>query len=178
MALNPTPSRSSQGRNLLLIGIVVGAIAALLLSSLVRGQTVTKGDLDDINDRLATIEDRLATPTPQPVASGSPLASSVTISQINKNPDQFIGQTVELQGKVQSPYQGVGFVLVDADGSFLWVHTKDKIPSGTATVKGKVEQLRDQLAQWKDEPGWPDNDTTLTAKLREEKAFIEAESVR
>lgn len=177
MALNPTPSRSPQSRNLFLIGIAVGAIAALLLSSLVRGQTVTKSDLDQVNDRLTAIESKLATPTPQPSPSGSP-GSSVTISQINKNPTQYIGQTVELQGKVQSPYQGVGFVLVDADGSFLWVHTKDKIPSGTAAVKGKVEQLKDQLAQWKNEPGWPDNDTTLTAKLREEKAFIEAESVK
>lgn len=178
MALNPTPSRSSQTRNILLIGIVVGAVAALLLSTLVRGQTVTKGDLNEINDRLGAIEAKLATPSPKPSSSESPGLGSATISQINKDISDYVGKTVEVQGKVQSPHQGVGFILVDADGSFLWVHTKDKIPTATATVKGTVEELKDQLTQWKNEPGWPDNDTTLTAKLRNEKAFIEAESVQ
>ncbi|MSU76237.1 hypothetical protein EXS54_02075 [Patescibacteria group bacterium] len=178
MVLNPTPSRSTQTRNVLLIGIVVGAVAALLLSTLVRGQTVTKGDLNQINDRLGAIETKLATPSPKPSSSESPLPGSVTITQINKNVSDYIGKTVEVSGKVQSPHQGVGFILVDTDGTFLWVHTKDKIPTGTATVKGTVEQLKDQLAQWKNETGWPDNDSTLTAKLRDEKAFIEAESVK
>mgnify|MGYP001272748523 CR=1 FL=1 len=92
-------------------------------------------------------------------------------------PSQFTVQTVTLTCNLQSPTEGVGFLLVDGDGTYLWVHTKSKIPTGTATVKGKVEELKDQLSQWKNEPGWPDNDTALTGKLREEKIFIEAESV-
>lgn len=177
MALNPTPSNQSQTRNVLLIGIVIGAIAALILSAVVRGDSVGKKDLNDINDRLAAIEAKLETPTPAPQASSAP-AGSVTVAQLNDNPDQYVGQTVELTGKVSSPHQGVGFVLNDPNGTFVWVHTKDKIPSGTATVKGKVTELKEQLNQWKNEEGWPENDATLTAKLREEKVFIEAESVQ
>jgi hypothetical protein len=71
----------------------------------------------------------------------------------------------------------VGFILVDADGSFLWVHTNANIPKQTATVKGKITKLTDQLSQWKNEPGWPADDTTLTSRLREEVIFVEAEDV-
>jgi hypothetical protein len=177
MALNPTPSGQSQARNVLLIGIVIGAIAALILSALIGGDSMGKKDLNEINDRLAAIEAKLQTQTPKSEASSSP-AGSVTVAQINESPDKYVGQTVELSGKVSSPHQGVGFVLNDPNGTFIWVHTKDKIPTGTATVKGKVTQLKEQLAQWKNEEGWPENDATLTAKLREEKVFLEAESVQ
>ena len=177
MALNPTPSNQSQTRNVLLIGIVIGAIVALILSAVVRGDSIGKRDLNDINDRLAAIEAKLETPSPLPQASSAP-AGTVTVAQINENPDQYVGQTVELTGKVSSPHQGVGFVLMDPNGTFVWVHTAAKIPSGNATVKGKVTQLKEQLNQWKDEDGWPENDATLTAKLREEKVFLEAESVQ
>lgn len=177
MALNPTPSNQSQARNVLLIGIVIGAIAALILSALVRGDSVGKKDLEDINNRLAAIESKLETPSPLPQASSTP-SGSVTVAQINDDPTKYVGQTVELSGKVTSPHQGVGFVLNDPNGTFIWVHTKDKIPSGTATVKGKVTQLKEQLNQWKNEEGWPENDATLTAKLREEQVFLEAESLQ
>lgn len=178
MALNPTPSNPSQMRNVLLIGIVIGAVVALILSAVVRGDSVGKRDLNDINDRLAAIESKLATPTPAPKSSNSPASGSVSVAQVNENPDTYVGQTVELSGKVSSPHQGVGFVLMDPNGTFIWVHTKDKIPSGTARATGKVTLLKEQLSQWKNEDGWPENDATLTAKLREEKVFLEAESVQ
>jgi gas vesicle protein len=178
MALNPSPTNPHQLRNILLIGIVIGAVAALILSAVVRGDSVGKKDLNDINDRLAAIEAKLATPSPTPQPSGSPIAGSVTVSQINQDPNTYVGQTVDLTGKVSSAHQGVGFALLDPDGTFLWVHTNQKIPTGNATVKGKITALKDQLSQWKNEQGWPANDAALTAKLREEKAFIEADSVQ
>lgn len=178
MALNPTPSNSNQMRNVLLIGVVIGAVAALILSAVVRGDSVSKRDLNDITDRLAAIEAKLATPTPTPRPSNAATPGTVTVSQINNNPTSYIGQDVDLTGKVSSAHQGTGFALLDPNGTFVWVHTKDQIPSGNATVKGKVTALKDQLSQWKNEQGWPDNDAALTAKLRDEKVFIEASSVQ
>lgn len=165
-------------RNVLLIGIAIGAVAALILSAVVRGDSVSKRDLNDITDRLAAIETKLATPTPTPRPSNMATPGSVTVSQINDNPTTYTGQDVALTGKVSSAHQGVGFALLDPNGTFVWVHTKDQIPTGNATVKGKVTALKDQLSQWKNEPGWPDNDAALTAKLRDEKVFIEASSVQ
>ena len=53
MALNPSPTNPHQLRNILLIGIVIGAVAALILSAVVRGDSVGKKDLNDINDQHA-----------------------------------------------------------------------------------------------------------------------------
>ncbi len=176
MAINPVIHQSpNRIRNAFLIGAGVGAVAALLLGTLIRGGAASSSDLERVEERLAAIEERLATPEPTPTPSAAP--QSLTISALNESPESHIGEEVELTGKVSSDHQGVGFVLVDADGSFLWVHTDAKIPSGSATVKGRVTELKDQLALWKNEDGWPDDDTTLTSKLREETIFIEAADV-
>lgn len=165
-------------RNVFLVGIVVGAIGTLMLGSLRPGSEVTKRDVQKIDDRLAAIEKKLS-PSPSPISVASPGPDGLTIAQINKEKDPkiFVDRTVELSGKVSSVHSGVGFILVDTDGTFIWVHYKGKIPSNTATAKGKIVELKDQIAQWKNEPGWPDNDSALTAKLREEKIFLEAENV-
>lgn len=177
MAVTHTASNPNRLRNVFLAGIAVGLVAAFILSLLMPDAQVKSADIERLEGRLDTIEKKLATPTPHPSSSASPSASSVTISQLNKTPATYVGQEVTLTGKVSSPHQGVGFVLVDTDGTFLWVRTKDKIPTGNATVKGKVEELKDQINTWKTEQGWPDNDAALTAKLRDEKIFIEASSV-
>ncbi|MDP9211762.1 MAG: hypothetical protein M3N59_00600 [bacterium] len=176
MAVNPVLHQSpNRIRNAFLIGAGFGIVGALLLGALIRGDAASSGDLQRVEERLAGIEERLATPEPTPEPSAAP--ESLTISGVNEDPDAYVGQTVELTGKVSSEHEGVGFILVDADGSFLWVHTDAEIPSGTATVKGTVTELEDQLATWKNEPGWPENDTTLSSRLREETIFIEAEDV-
>lgn len=176
MAVNPVLNQSpNRIRNAFLMGIGLGAVAALILGALVRGGAASADDLKGVEERLAAIEEKLATPTPAPEPSAA--AESLTLSQVNESPEDYIGQTVELSGKVSSEHQGVGFILVDADGTYLWVHTNDNIPEQTATVKGTVTKLEDQLSEWKTEPGWPDDDTTLTSRLREEVIFIEAEDV-
>ncbi|HEY8108636.1 MAG TPA: hypothetical protein VIF43_01350 [Patescibacteria group bacterium] len=176
MAVNPVLNQSpNRIRNAFLLGAGVGVVIALVLGALIRGGAASADDLKGVEERLTAIEEKLATPTPVPKASAAP--ESLTLSAINESPEKHIGQTVELSGKVSSEHQGVGFILVDADGSYLWVHTNANIPEGTATVKGKVVKLEDQLAEWKSEPGWPDDDTTLTSRLREEVIFVEAEDV-
>lgn len=176
MAVTPT-SNPHRLRNVFLIGVGSGIVVALILGAIFGGgDKVSRRDIDRIDKRLSAIEQKLATPTPQPSVSASPKVA-LTVGQINKDPKSFTDQTVELTGKVSSPHQGVGFVLQDTDGTFLWVHTHDKIPTGNASVKGKITELKDQLSQWKNEPGWPDNDSALTAKLRDEKVFVEAENV-
>ena len=164
-------------RNVFLIGIGVGLVVAFLFSALTPNSAVSGEDIDRVNERLDAIERKLVTPTPLAQSSSEPTTGSATVAQINKDPSSFIDKEVTLTGKINSPHQGVGFILVDTDGSFVWVHFKDKLPSSSATVKGKVVELKDQLAQWKTEPGWPADDTTLTAKLRDEKVFVEATSV-
>jgi hypothetical protein len=168
-------SDTNRTRNVFVAGIVLGVLAVLLLKA-VTPNNDSSADLQQINERLAGIERQLQTPTPAPASSDKP-SGNVSISQINKSPTTFLDQTVEVTGKVSSKHEGVGFILVDQDGTFLWVHTKDKLPAATATVKGKVTQLKDQLAGWKNETGWPADDSALTAKLRDEKVFLEAESV-
>ena len=176
MAVNPVLNQSpNRIRNAFLMGIGFGVVAALILGALIQGGAASADDLKGVEQRLAAIEEKLATPKPTPRPSGVP--KSLTISAVNEAPEKHIGQTVELSGKVSADHQGVGFILVDADGSYLWIHTNANLPEGTATVKGKIVKLTDQLADWKNEPGWPDNDTTLTARLREEVIFIEAEDV-
>ena len=170
-------SNPNRIRNVFLTGIGAGLVLAFLFSALTPDSGVSSKDIDGINQRLDTIERKLATPSPLPQSSASP-SSSVTISQINKEPRSYIDQEVTLTGKINSPYQGTGFILVDTDGSFLWIHFKDKLPTSSATVKGKVTELKDQISQWKTETGWPADDSTLTAKLRDEKVFLEATEVR
>lgn len=172
----PRTSTPNRARNIFIAGLVLGFIVALLLG-VMRPKTagVAKTDLDQINDRLGAIEQRLTTPTPEPSASANP--GELTISAINKDTKSAIEKKVTVTGKVTNPTEGVGFMLVDTDGSFVWVHTAAKIPASKATVQGKVVILADQLAQWKNEKGWPADDATLTAKLRNEKVFIEAENV-
>ena len=166
------PNRS---RNIFIGGIIVGIIATLIVSGLASGSSVSKSDIDKVNQRLDAIDQKLnATPTPAPAATA---ASGVTISSLNKDPLSHAGQSVSVTGQVSMPYPGIGFVVSDTDGSFFWVHTKDKIPSGTVTVKGTITQLKDQLTTWKNDPNWPADDTALTTKLRNEKVFIEAQSV-
>lgn len=177
MAVTRTTSPPSRYRNVFLAGIVIGVVVTLILSALSSSGGVSKDDISKINDRLGAIEQKLVTPTPAPVSFASPAPGAQTISVINKDPKGAIGQTVELTGKVSNAHQGVGFTVVDADGSFLWVHTHDKLPATTATVKGTVTELKDQLAQWKNETGWPADDSALTTKLRNEKIFVEGTSV-
>lgn len=169
-------SASDRLRNVFIAGIVLGLIAAWILSALFGGKDDSAAELQKVNQRLDAIEQKLATPSAAPVSSSSQ-ANDVSISAINKNPRNFIGQSVDLTGKVTSANEGVGFVLTAPDGTFLWVHTKSKLPTGSASVKGKVTELKDQLATWKNESGWPADDSALTAKLRDEKVFIEADSV-
>lgn len=173
----PRSTNPNRNRTIFLSGLAGGIIVSLLFSALTPNSAVSGKDIEQLDQRLAGIEKKLETPSPLPQNSASPSADGVKISAVNKDPKSFVGQTVELKGKVSSSYEGVGFVIVDTDGTFLWVHFKGKLPTGTATAKGKVTELTDQLTQWKNEPGWPDNDATLTAKLREEKVFVEAESV-
>ena len=151
----------------------------MLLAALTPDNAVSKKDFERVESRLAGIEQKLSTPspTPQPSPDASPGPGSVKITSVNRDAKTFTGQTVELRGRVTTPYEGVGFAIADTDGTFLWVHFKGKLPAGNATVKGKVTELTDQVAQWKNEAGWPDNDANLTAKLRDEKIFVEAESV-
>lgn len=179
-AIMPMPRSTSpnQRRPIFLAGLAGGVVLCLLVAALTPDSGVSAKDLERVESRLAGIEQKLTTPTPsaQPSAEVSP-GAGVKISAINKDPTSFIGQTVELQGRINSPYEGIGFAVVDTDGTFLWVRTKGKLPTGTAKVRGKISELTDQVAQWKNEPGWPENDANLTAKLREEKIFIEAESV-
>lgn len=176
MAVNPVLNQSpNRIRNAFLLGLGFGVVAALVVAALVRGNAASADDLKGVEERLTAIEEKLATPTPAPKATAA--AESLTLSTVNESPEKYIGQTVELSGKVSSEHQGVGFILVDADGSYLWIHTNANVPEGTATVKGKVTKLTGQLAEWKNEPGWPDDDTTLTSRLREEVIFIEAEDV-
>lgn len=176
MALSPT-SAPNRLRNVFITGIVVGIVFSFIVSLIIPDPQVSSEDISKVNDRLSAIEDKLKTPTPAPAASGNP-GSSLTVSALNKDFKSYIGQEVTVTGKLSSPHQGVGFVLADSDGTFLWVHTKDQLPSGpNVTVKGKVTELKDQLATWKTESGWPADDATLTAKLRDEKIFIEAVSV-
>ncbi|MDP4000255.1 MAG: hypothetical protein Q8Q11_02380 [bacterium] len=176
MAVNPVLNQSpNRIRNAFLMGIGFGVVAALILGALIRGNAASADDLKGVEERLTAIEEKLATPTPAPKPSAA--AESLTLSAVNESSEKYIGKTVELSGKVSSEHQGVGFILVDADGSYLWVHTNANIPESTATVKGKVVKLTDQLAEWKNETGWPANDTTLTSRLREEVIFVEAEDV-
>ncbi len=172
----PRASSQNRLRNVFIAGIVIGVFATLILSALFGSKgSVSKADLDQVGDRLSAIEQKLTTPTPAPVPSGAP--GSVTVSSINKEPKEQTGKEVTVTGKVSNAHQGVGFTLVDADGSFLWIHTRDKIPGETATVKGTVTELKDQLAQWKNESGWPADDAALTTKLRNEKIFVEGSSL-
>ena len=171
-------SNPNRIRNVFLTGIGVGLVLAFLISLMIPNSDVSARDIDDINQRLDGIERKLATPSPAPFSSASPAANSVTVAQINKEPSAYLDKEVTLTGKINSPHQGTGFILVDTDGSFLWVHFKDKLPTSSATVKGKIVELKDQLTQWKSEPGWPADDSTLTAKLRDEKVFLEATEVK
>lgn len=176
MAVTPTAA-PNRLRNVFIAGIVIGIVGSFLFSLILPNSNVSSADIKKVNDRLDVIEAKLTTPTPTPVASSAPDAASATISKINKNPTTFIGQTVSVSGKMNSAHQGVGFIALDNDGTFLWVHFKDKLPTGTVTVKGKVTELKDQITQWKTETGWPADDSALTARLRDEKVFIEADSV-
>lgn len=176
MAVPRSSMQSNRTRNVFGAGLALGVILTLILTSLGGDEGVSRNDIERINERLGAIDQKLQTPAPA-AASATSAPGAVTISSINKNFREQIGKSVELTGKVSNAHQGVGFTLVDTDGSFLWVHTKDKIPSGNATVKGTVTELKDQLAQWKNEPGWPAEDATLTTKLRDEKVFLEALSV-
>jgi hypothetical protein len=176
MAVSPI-SNQNRLRNVFITGIVVGIVFSFFVSLLMPDAAVSSDDLKKVEDRLSAIEAKLQTPTPAPQASSAAQAS-LTLAALNKNYKDYIGQEVTLTGKINSPHQGVGFILIDSDGSFVWVHTKDQLPSGpTVTVKGKVEELKDQIATWKTETGWPADDATLTAKLRDEKIFVEASSV-
>lgn len=176
MAIQRSSIQPNRFRNVFGAGVVIGVLLTLILGSFGSNEGSADNDLKQINERLGAIEQKLVTPTPQP-ATSTAAPGVATISSINKNFREQVGKSVELTGKVSNAHQGVGFTLVDADGSFLWVHTKDKVPTGNATVKGTVTELKDQLAQWKNEPGWPAEDATLTTKLRDEKVFIEAQSV-
>lgn len=176
MAVNPS-ANPNRLRNVFFVGVAVGAIGMLLIVLIKPSSGVSKQDIDRLDERLAKIEKKLSEPTPTPQVSASPKVGGQAVSAINKNPKDYIDKTVEVSGKVNSAHQGVGFILVDTDGTFVWIHYKGKIPSGSATVKGKVVELKDQLSQWKNESGWPDNDAELTAKLRDEKVFIEADAV-
>lgn len=166
-------------RNVFITGLVLGIIATILLKALFGEAGVKQSDIADINTRLESIDQKIsATPTPAPISAATAAGTSaVTISSINKDPQAHVGKEVTVSGKVTNAFQGVGFIMVDTDGSFFWVHTKDKIPAATATVKGTVNELKDQIAQWKTEPGWPADDSNLTTKLRTEKIFVEASSV-
>lgn len=176
MAVSPV-NNQNRIRNVFISGIVVGIVFSFVVSLIMPDAAVSSEDIEKVNDRLSAIEAKLQTPTPAPQASAS-TQSTVTLSELNKNAKQYAGQEVTLTGKINSPHQGVGFILIDSDGSFVWVHTKEQLPSGpTVTVKGKVEELKDQIATWKTESGWPADDATLTAKLRDEKIFVEASSV-
>ncbi len=173
-------SRSSapnRFRNVFFLGVAIGLVVAVIANLLLPNGDVSKKDITAITDRLSAIEAKLATPTPAPAASASPQAA-VSVAAINAKPNDFTDKVVDVTGKVNSPHQGVGFILVDSDGSFLWVHSKDKIPTGAVTVHGKVSKLTDQLSQWKNEPGWPEDDSALTAKLKNEKIYIETVGVQ
>jgi hypothetical protein len=174
----PRTTGPNRTRNLFLIGLVAGFVIAAIIGALrPRAAGVSDTDIGKINDRLSAIEQKLTTPTPAPASSSSPSLTDQTIAGLNKDPKSHVDQTVTVTGKVNSAHQGVGFILVDNDGSFLWIHTHDKIPSAKATVHGKIQSLTDQLAQWKNESGWAADDSSLTAKLRDEKIFLEADSV-
>lgn len=176
MALSPA-SQPNRLRNVFITGIVVGIVFSFLVSLITPDAAVSGDDLKRVEDRLSAIESKLETPAPAPASSSAP-GASLTLAALNKEYRTYVGQDVTLTGKLNSAYQGVGFILADSDGSFVWVHTKDQLPAGpNVTVKGKVTELKDQLATWKTEPGWPADDATLTAKLRDEKIFIEASSV-
>jgi hypothetical protein len=175
MAVSPI-SNQNRLRNVFITGIVVGIVFSWIISLITPDAAVSSEDLKKVDDRLSAIETKLQAPTPAPQASAA--TSALTLSALNKDYKTYIGQEVTVTGKINSPHQGVGFILIDSDGSFVWVHTKEQLPSGpTVTVKGKVEELKDQIAGWKNETGWPADDATLTAKLREEKIFIEGSSV-
>ena len=169
-------NRDNRPRNIFLAGIALGLLAAVIIAALRPDPAVSKADLDQVSERLAAIETKL-TAAPTPVTSASPSASGEGIAALNKDPGGQLGKSVTLTGKVSSAAQGTGFILTDTDGSFVWVHTKERIPSDNATVTGTVVELNDQIAQWKNEPGWPDNDANLTARLREEKVFVEGATV-
>lgn len=172
-------SAPNRQRNILIVGIVLGIILSLVVGALRPGSAVSKQDITELNDRLDNIEQKLTSPPPSPQASasGSPEPGLLTLTQLNKEPQEKVGQVVTVTGKVTNAYQGVGAIVSAADGTFVWVHTNSQLPSGTVTVKGTVNELKDQIATWKNEQGWPDDDSALTAKLRDEKIFIEAESI-
>ena len=177
MAISPA-SQPNRLRNVFITGIVVGIVFSFLVSLLTPDAAVSGDDLKKVEDRLAAIETKLETPAPAPASSAAPNAATLTLAALNKDYKTYVGQDVTLTGKLNSAHQGVGFILADTDGSFVWVHTKDQLPAGpNVTVKGKVTELKDQLATWKTETGWPADDATLTAKLRDEKIFIEGSSV-
>src|SRR5438105_2656927 len=115
----PRSTNPNRTRNVFLIGLIIGAVLILLINA-IRPKTAgaTKSDINQINNKLSALEQRLATPTPQ--ASASPSVSGPTISQINKDPTGNTDKTVEVTGKVNSPHQGVGFIIVDTDGTYLW----------------------------------------------------------
>lgn len=170
-------SDSTRQRNILVVGIVLGIILSLIVGALLPKSAVSKQDIDDLNGRLDSIEQKLSSPVATPQASGSPDPGELSLTELNKEPKAKVGQVVTVTGKVTNAYQGVGAIVSAADGTFVWVHTNAQLPSGTVTVKGTVNELKDQIATWKNEQGWPEDDSALTAKLRDEKIFVEAESI-
>jgi len=170
-------------RNVFFIGVAGGVVLALVIGAILPGGGVSKNDVNKINDRLSAIEQKITPSSPQPAVTVSgggasqPGTGTVTVSVLNKDPNSYLDKTISATGKVSNSHEGVGFFLTDTDGTYVWVHFKGKLPAGSATVKGKATAFKDQLTQWKTENGWPADDATLTAKLRGEKIFIEAETV-
>jgi hypothetical protein len=170
-------SSSNRVRNVFIAGIVAGLVLSWIIGAIIPNGSSSEKDLQKINDRLSAIEQKLATPTPAPQVD-SAAQPSTTVSGINKSPAQFIDKNVEVVGKITNPVQGVGFFLQDQDGTYIWVRWKESVPSSSASVRGKIVEFKDQLATWKTEQNWPDNDSSLTAKLKGEKVYLEADSVK